>query len=584
MMNQLISIELNGFGLKDQANFLSQRICVLLLALFCTICSHAQVLKIQVSDKTYGIDEGNNFIVSHIDEIENYASTSQYDEIILCLNQRNLKFIEIPSSINFTTAYLVRDEVSSQEYSLYFTLLPIIQIGSDLEIVDEPKVMANFIYADQEEIIESNIGIEIRGGFSQSYPKKTYDLEFWNDEFGDETKDVNFGDLRSDDDWILDALYNEPLRLRSYVANKLWLEMHSLYYIEEEPDAYAGANVLYAEMFVNGSYQGLYNISEPIDRKQLKLKSYDEGIRGELYKGITWGASTFGALPNYDNENREWSGYEYKYPKEGDGTDWENLYQFTNFVMNSSEEDFTRDIWSKFDFTNYSDYFLFLNLIRATDNTGKNIYLAKYDIGEPYFYVPWDLDGCFGTSWDGTNENITNDILSNGFFNRVTDSRALNSKIDIAKKWFDYRENLFSFDYLENIFTTHFEIFQTNKVYEREALVYPNYSFDEQELSYLLSWLEDRIAYLDEYFGDIISSTEEHGSKPLINIYPNPADEKVFISPPDDLNGQTVKIFNSLGVLIEETFIEGNSLSLYNLNKGIYFVELNAGIFKLIKN
>ena len=78
------------------------------------------------------------------------------------------------------------------------------------------------------EIISSNIGIEIRGGFSQTYPKKTYDIEFWNDPSGNETIDVQFGDLREDDDWILDAMYNEPLRINSYISHKLWLNLNQL--------------------------------------------------------------------------------------------------------------------------------------------------------------------------------------------------------------------------------------------------------------------------------------------------------------------------------------------------------------------
>mgnify|MGYP005742584177 CR=1 FL=1 len=88
---------------------------------------------------------------------------------------------------------------------------------------------------------------------------------------------------------------------------------------------------------------------------------------------------------------------------------------------------------------------MFLNLIRATDNTGKNIYLAKYKQGEPYFYIPWDLDGCFGTIWNGTNSNITDDILKNGFISRVIDRNPKNILIDIANKWFENKNHVFSY-------------------------------------------------------------------------------------------------------------------------------------------
>ena len=34
------------------------------------------------------------------------------------------------------------------------------------------------------------------------------------------------------------------------------------------------------EVLLNGEYAGIYNMCEPIDRKQMKLKRYDDGERG----------------------------------------------------------------------------------------------------------------------------------------------------------------------------------------------------------------------------------------------------------------------------------------------------------------
>jgi len=126
------------------------------------------------------------------------------------------------------------------------------------------------------------------------FRKKTFDLEFWTDATGVDNRNVQCGNLRSDDDWILDALYNEPLRLRSYVANKLWLDVHTPYYQTAAPEARAGADVQYVEVFLNGAYNSIYNLSEQVDRKQLQLEKFGDGDHGELYKGVGWGATTFG--------------------------------------------------------------------------------------------------------------------------------------------------------------------------------------------------------------------------------------------------------------------------------------------------
>lgn len=560
----------------------SMKLPLLLIILFFTKLLTAQELTINVLDHNFGIDENKSLIVSHIDDINNYTNTSEYSEITITLGQNSYNFDSVPNSLDYSNSYLINDIATSNQYTIYFTQLPIILIDSDNAIVDEPKVLANFVYSDEEQTLVSNIGIELRGGSSQSYPKKTYDIEFWDDELGDETNNEQFGELRNDDDWILDALYNEPLRLRSYIANKLWLEIHTPYYISDEPNAKSGADVMYVEMFLNGQYNGVYNLSEQVDKKQLKLKSFNDNMRGELYKGVSWGASTFTDIPSYDNESRLWSGYEFKYPKEDEITDWTNLYQFTDFVINSSVIDFTNTIWTRFNEDNYINYFLFLNLIRATDNTGKNIYLAKYNTDEPYIYIPWDLDGCFGTIWNGTNDNTTNDILSNGFINRVIDINPNNISPNIASTWFDYRSTIFSSESLSNNITDQYNFLQTNKIYERESLVYPNYSFDNQDLSYTLNWLEDRLEYLDIYFGDFLSvDSLTHSDK--MSIYPNPVKDKIYIHSTSKLIDKNYKIYNNLGQLVTEGIIQNDFISFEKFKRGLYFIKLDGNTYKLIK-
>jgi len=563
----------------------NMKIYLTLLGLAFTALCRAQVLTINISDNSFGVDESSSLIVSQIQNIGDYSNTSDYDKIVITLGQNIYGLNTIPSNLEYSNSYLVTDNSTSKEYTLYFTQLPIICIESNNEIVDEPKVLASFTYSDESQILVSKIGIELRGGSSQGFPKRTYDLEFWNDQLGDVTKDVQFGKLRFDDDWILDALYNEPLRIRSYVANKLWLETHDTpYYKDNEPDAKSGADIMYVEMFLNGRYNGLYNLSEQVDRKQLKLKSYNGNIRGELYSGKYPGATIFTTLPNYDNQSRKWSGYEIKYPKEEDATDWENLFQFTNFVMNASEADFNSGIWTQFEKDNYINYFLFLNLIRATDNVGKNIFLAKYNTGEPYFYVPWDLDGCFGTIWDGTQRDITTDILTNGFIDRVIDLDPDDISIDIADRWFSYRDNIFSSESLTNTISELYNFFQTNKVYERESLVYSNYLFDNHNLSYMLNWLENRLKYLDIYFGVILSidAQDARASKDRI-IYPNPSTDRINLSPIDSLIGSTYKIYNNLGQLMLYGIIDDNAISIERLDKGFYFLIINGFSHKFIK-
>ncbi|MEP5339941.1 MAG: CotH kinase family protein [Algibacter sp.] len=545
----------------------------LINSLFCT----SQTLNINVSKDHFKTDLTRSLIISHIENIESFVDLTGYSEINIMLDDIPYSFETRPYDITYKQSYVINN--NSNQFTLYFTSLPIISIETDNTIVNEPKVLADFIYADNEQIVTSKIGIEIRGSSSQGYPKKTYDLEFWEDDNGEDSHNVQFGSLRSDDDWILDALYNEPLRLRSFIANKLWLKLHAPYYLPEESEAKAGADVMYTEIFLNGKYNGIYNLSEQVDKKQLKLKSYKDDIRGELYKGIGWGPATFSSLPVFDNNTIIWSGYEMKYPKEEDITDWNNLYNFTDFVINSSDSEFINNIWNKFNYDNYLDYFLFLNVLRATDNTGKNIYIAKYTTNEPYFYVPWDLDGCFGTIWNGTNQNTTDDILGNGFHNRVIELTPENYSIDVSNKWANHRSNNLKTDDLIDSIENQYIFFYKNKIYERESLIYPNYSFNETDLLYMTTWIKNRFSFLDSYF-ETLSLNKIHSTKSI--LYPNPTTNIVYIKNEQKLVNKEYEIRNILGQLIKKEKLNNNSINIETLKQGKYIIILDNNYYRLI--
>ena len=222
---------------------------------------------------------------------------------------------------------------------------------------------------------------------------------------------------------------------------------------------------------------------------------------------------------------------------------------------------------------------MFINLIRATDNTGKNIYLAKYKANEPYFYVPWDLDGCFGTIWDGTYENITNDILSNGLISRVMDLNTANILSHISQKWYNYRTNILSDESLSKLITEQYNFLNENKIYEREALIYPNYMFQKQDLSYTLSWLGNRLDYLDIYFGNFTDYFDQNEHI----IFPNPAKNWINISSSKSLTGNDFKIYNNLGQLVIEGIIEGNTISIEQLKNGFHVIELDKQRKRFVK-
>ncbi|MGJ8667054.1 MAG: CotH kinase family protein [Patiriisocius sp.] len=396
------------------------------------------------------------------------------------------------------TAILTNNDV---EYTLYPTSLPLIQINTTEAIVDEPKKMGSFKYADKDTTFIANIGVELRGNLAQTYPKKSYDMEFRETATSEESVDVHFGNMRNDDDWILIGLYNQPLKFRSYITTKLWLDIYSPAYAEEEPKAKSGADVEYVEVFENNQYKGLYLLGEQVDRKQLKLKSFkDNVVRGELFSSKSYEDGTkFLAAPPFKNHIPRWSGFDMEYPYENYEAHFDNLHDFVSFVATADDASFTSEISNKIDIANAVEYFLYVNILRATDNLGKNYFFAKYEQGTPYFFVPWDTDGTLGTVMDGRRSDITYDILKNNLFERLLKTNASDFKGKVKARWEELRNNQYSEKELMNRMEDVYNKFTKSHIYEREQKLWGNLG-GQEDFDYTKQWLENRLIFLDKNF------------------------------------------------------------------------------------
>jgi len=244
----------------------------------------------------------------------------------------NIAVIQIPKQINvsqnssFTiegTSYTLQLEnktdvyskshtltVNNKKYKAYITALPLFQIDAPNGIVDEPKRLSSISYAGKDTIFTSYAGIELRGSSSLVFAKKTYDINFYSDSTGFTNQDYKLAGMRSDDDWVLDGLYNEPLRIRSYLSLNLWNEIYTPHYIKHEPDAKAGATAAHSEVFVNGRYKGIFLLHEQVDSKLTKIKKPRKNrVCGEIFQGARYlGASSFDSIPKLRSYLPSWGG------------------------------------------------------------------------------------------------------------------------------------------------------------------------------------------------------------------------------------------------------------------------------------
>lgn len=466
--------------------------------------------------------------------------------------------------------------------AVYFTDLPLIQVSTDEEVRDEPKVPGLFSLWSPDQVIDSaRIGIEYRGGYSQSLPKKSFLIEFREDTDYSTTRDVSLLGLRSDDDWNLQAMAVEPLRLRSVIGQELWMDMHQPYYAFLEPQAHSGVRHAYAELFVNGSYRGLYAVGERVDRKQLALKKYNGQVRGALFKGDSWDGTTFThMLPPYVPGAEYWEGYRSIYPEEQ--PDWPALSGLLQLVVGEGDAAFFGQIDQWFLRGNAIDYLIFLNVLRAADNTGKNIFVARYKAQEPFFFVPWDLDGSFGLSWDGSLETDVTWFLSNGLFDRwLEDVLPGGFRQALCERWWELRQDRLTVAGIMQRFTERHARLAASGVYDREEMAWPGYVHDAAQLAYMEDWLTQRLAYLDTYIAGnclTLGATGQAGAVRM-QVYPNPATDRVMVELAGGPGAGRLELFNALGQLELAVPMPGMAvpLDISRLAPGTYFLRLTSG-------
>lgn len=410
---------------------------------------------------------------------------------------------------------------------LIVTGIPIIEITAPEGIVDEPKRPCEIVLTDpkgrtngSEIRFESYGGIEIRGAGSQRYDKKAYSFKL-KDRTTDENLDAKLLGMREDQSWILDAMWLDCSKMRNRVCFDIWNDFHTLYYTDREPKAISATHGYPVEMFLDGTYHGLYILSDRIDRKQLKLKKKG----GYLYKGGEWTdeCKLQGITSPYDNSRLEWKGFDAEYPDEVGEADFKYLSDLIQFFSSASKEEFETHLEERLDIHSLIDYFIFINLLMAYDNTGRNIFWAIYNIketeGTRFLILPWDLDGTLGRTWDavkldpekglGFDNGLTlrNDGNLKYFrpFERIMDENPNNIKQRIYERFMEVKDKALSpenmaakVDYYKR------QIVESGAI-ERDWQKWSGkwmygYAAPDEEAEYMKKWYTARLKYLEKVF------------------------------------------------------------------------------------
>ncbi len=443
---------------------------------------------------SFAIPEDSMVNFSPFVQFQEHSSILINDITLTNNSVNNLGTIRIKNtySISITT------KGKTKHFTLRFTTLPILRIVTRSKIMNEPKSLARLTVNapnGNSATTTSLIGIELRGASSQFNPKKSYGFSFLQSRNLDNRVSKSLLGCKKNESWILDATYNDRAKFRNKLSFELWRDM--------DPIEHISIKSQFVELYINNDYQGLYCLNEQINAEQLGLLNSN----GVLYKSVDWrSGTTFQHLASKDPPKYTdfWDGWVQKHPKPTNKIKWQPLYDLRNWVINQTDEEFVQNTADYIDLENIIDYCLFINLIGANDNHGKNMIWVSPRDNSPFFIVPWDLDTSWGRDWDGSSASpdIVR-IYNNKLFKQLLVLNPQNFRQRLKIKWNNLRQNNWSNANIQALLNDNVKALTQIDIIQQENIRWDRNINLQQEQIYMQDWLVNQLNLLDTYFNEM---------------------------------------------------------------------------------
>lgn len=501
-----------------------------------------------------------------------------------------------------------------------FTFLPIVELNCS-SVNSKAYTTGSLRVTDPASLGYDSLMIaafKYRGASSSNYQKRSYAIKL-RDENGNSVDRKLLG-YRSDNNWILDAMYIDLACMRNRVATDLWNAFECKpYYADREKKVRTGTRGKFVEVILNGQWWGLYCMTEKMDRKQLKLKKFvpaaqsttgENEVHGVLYKSNQWTYEVFmGHESNDDNDNKQviyphkkvsdyknilgketWCEYEFKYPDyEDEAVEWRPLHDAANMVATSFILNID-SVKSRFDYPMLRDYYLFIDLLLATDNHGKNLFWYAYDTqgpeGDKLSLAPWDLDGTFGQDWDGVITNTKDVTLDFDTYIKNYEHGQF-AIFDLIKSRSEWQQDLkdryaelrikgvISGDSIANRFANYASLFEASLADQREQNMWSKaYHSRHKDIqggaTYAESWIRRRVNWLDQKYGFDAAVTAINEAKAEAYFAALGGVGCISVNAG---KAQSVRIYNIAGQLVRNAQVGSGVTTINGIPAGIYVVN-----------
>lgn len=247
---------------------------------------------------------------------------------------------------------------------------------------------------DQSPEYQGRITIHIRGNSSRNFDKKSYRIEMLEEQ-GNKKKKVSLAGIKEGSSYIL----NGPFLDKTLIRNYMWMNI-SGQLLKYTPE------VRFCELVLNGAYQGVYVLMEPIEvsKERVNLAEYTPGdpvlsyiihVEPKSEPGISIEEFAF-----YTRRLEEKGRYEITYPKEKDLTQEVKDYIVSDFSR-AEQAIYSYEAGSKDDFyleyideDSFVDYYILNEFVGNSDAFLASTYFYKDARGKLHIGPVWDFNNC----------------------------------------------------------------------------------------------------------------------------------------------------------------------------------------------
>ncbi len=496
--------------------------------------------------------------------------------------------------------------------------LPLVFIDTDgAAIPDDPKILVDMgiVWNGPGKINQTSgnfnhyngkIGIELRGSSSQTFAKKSYGFET-RDADG-EDMDFSVLGLPPEEDWIFYGPYSDKSLIRNVLIFTLAKSLGSY-----------SSRCRFVELFLNGTYQGVYVLMEKIKREDIRVDiatlNPDETDGEDLTGGYiikidkTTGSGGQGWHSRFQEGNGTYTYWQYEVPDQDEIVPEQETY-IQDYVDQFEEAVYYKHFEGEGSYLDYMeplsfvDYILVSELTKNVDAYRLSTFFFKDKNGKLNAGPIWDYNLGFGncdyeSAWRESGFVIDemqtfHPAFWSGLLADTTFTNYMRCRWESLRRDHWSREQVMGV--VDSLVTTLGPAIDRN--FERWPVLgeklWPNYYVGEtyeDEITWLKDWIGERLTWVDNHLPGTCregtpppggANDEDISGNAVATFFPNPFNDEIRMKMnPSGLSDFRLQLFNLSGSLVwsgqfsaaggEQTF----SFNAESLSGGVYLYVLS---------